>query len=163
MNAGYTRNSQATVYGCIMGFRVWHLRQQGQGASDFGRRHDPLPRRARHRARRPIDELRARRRVAPSGVSISGWDPAQLLAPAAEQQSILDAGELPVLSIYDGSGERIDSGAADQHSELMPRDYQVKMQFAWQRGQGPNPGVFRTRPMSRVTRPAMTPPAPGYA
>jgi type VI secretion system secreted protein VgrG len=68
-----------------------------------------------------IDEFRARRRVAANGVSISSWDPAQLLAPAAEQQSNLDAGELPVLPIYDGSGERIASGSgeADQHSQLM--------------------------------------------
>jgi type VI secretion system secreted protein VgrG len=68
-----------------------------------------------------IDEFRARRRVAANGVSISSWEPAQLLAPAAEQQSNLDAGELPVMSIYDGSGERIASGSgeADQHSQLM--------------------------------------------
>ena len=68
-----------------------------------------------------IDEFRARRQVQANAVSISSWDPAQLLAPAAEQQSSLDAGELPALAIYDGSGERIasDSGAADPHSQLM--------------------------------------------
>jgi type VI secretion system secreted protein VgrG len=68
-----------------------------------------------------IDEFRARRKVAANAVSISSWDPAQLLAPSAEQQSTLDAGELPQLPIYDGSGERIAtaSGAADQHSQLM--------------------------------------------
>ncbi|MFL6674544.1 MAG: type VI secretion system Vgr family protein, partial [Massilia sp.] len=68
-----------------------------------------------------IDEFRARRKVQANAVSISSWDPAQLLAPAAEQQSSLDAGELPPLSIYDGSGERIasDSGAAEPHSQLM--------------------------------------------
>jgi type VI secretion system secreted protein VgrG len=68
-----------------------------------------------------IDEFRGRRRVAANAVSISSWDPAQLLAPAAEQQSNLDAGELPVLPVYDGSGECIatESGAADQHSQLM--------------------------------------------
>jgi type VI secretion system secreted protein VgrG len=68
-----------------------------------------------------IDEFRARRRVTANGVSISSWDPKQLLAPAAEQQSSLDAGDLPALSIYDGSGERIasDSGAAEPHSQLM--------------------------------------------
>ncbi|MES2320295.1 MAG: type VI secretion system Vgr family protein [Pseudomonadota bacterium] len=68
-----------------------------------------------------IDEFRARRQVQANAVSISSWDPAQLLAPAAEQQSSLDAGELPPLAIYDGSGERIasDSGAADPHSQLM--------------------------------------------
>jgi type VI secretion system secreted protein VgrG len=68
-----------------------------------------------------IDEFRARRQVVANGVSISSWDPAQLVAPSAEQQSALDAGEVPVLPIYDGSGERIatDRGAAGQHSDLM--------------------------------------------
>ena len=68
-----------------------------------------------------IDEFRARREVQANGVSISSWDPAQLNAPAAEQQSNLDAGELPVLPIYDGSGERIasTSDAARSHSDLM--------------------------------------------
>ena len=68
-----------------------------------------------------IDEFRARRTVAANGVSISSWDPAQLLAPGAEQQSNLDAGDLPPLPLYDGSGERIASErrAADTHSGLM--------------------------------------------
>jgi type VI secretion system secreted protein VgrG len=68
-----------------------------------------------------IDEFRARREVQANAVSISSWDPAQLLAPAAEQQSSLDAGGLPSLPIYDGSGERIAStrAAADRHSLLM--------------------------------------------
>ncbi len=68
-----------------------------------------------------IDELRARRQVRANAVSISSWDPFQLVAPAAEQTSGLDAGELPALAIYDGSGERIasDSGVADPHSGLM--------------------------------------------
>ncbi|WEM94229.1 type VI secretion system Vgr family protein [Telluria mixta] len=68
-----------------------------------------------------IDGFRARRRVQANAVSISSWDPAQVRAPAAEQQSILDAGELPLLPVYDGAGERIatDAGAADLHSRLM--------------------------------------------
>jgi type VI secretion system secreted protein VgrG len=68
-----------------------------------------------------IDVFGARRRIAANGVGISSWDPGQLLAPGAEQQSQLDAGELPSLAIYDGSGERIASGsdAADRHSQLM--------------------------------------------
>jgi type VI secretion system secreted protein VgrG len=59
--------------------------------------------------------------VQANAVSISSWDPFQLVAPSAEQTSGLDAGDLPVLSIYDGSGERISSasGVADSHSELM--------------------------------------------
>ena len=66
-----------------------------------------------------IDEFRARRQVQANAVSISSWDPFQLVAPAAEQASNLDAGELPQLSIYDGSGERIASDGADPHSQLM--------------------------------------------
>lgn len=68
-----------------------------------------------------IDGFYARRRVQANAVSISSWDPAQVRAPAAEQQSNLDAGELPLLPIYDGAGERIatDAGAADLHSRLM--------------------------------------------
>jgi type VI secretion system secreted protein VgrG len=68
-----------------------------------------------------IDELRARRQVQANAVSISSWDPLQLVAPSAEHASSLDAGELPSLPIYDGSGERIasDSGVADLHGELM--------------------------------------------
>ncbi|MGZ8318318.1 MAG: type VI secretion system Vgr family protein, partial [Telluria sp.] len=68
-----------------------------------------------------IDEFSARREVQPNSVSISSWDPPRLLAPSAEQESNLDAGELPSLPIYDGSGERIATGrgAADSHSQLM--------------------------------------------
>jgi len=68
-----------------------------------------------------IDGFRARRKVQANAVSISSWDPAQLLAPAYEHTSHLDAGELPPLHLYDGSGERIatERGAPDVHSELM--------------------------------------------
>lgn len=68
-----------------------------------------------------IDAFSACRRVQPTAVSISSWDPTQLVAPAAEQQSILDAGELPALPLYDGSAERHASSraAADAHAELM--------------------------------------------
>ncbi|NYE59773.1 type VI secretion system secreted protein VgrG [Duganella sp. 1224] len=68
-----------------------------------------------------IDQFAARRQVRANAVSISSWDPAQLMAPAAEQQSALDAGELPSLPVYDGAGERIASASdtADQHSQLM--------------------------------------------
>jgi type VI secretion system secreted protein VgrG len=68
-----------------------------------------------------IDGFSACRRVAANGVAISSWDPTQLVAPGFEQRSILDAGELPTLWLYDGSGERIahERGAADTHSELM--------------------------------------------
>lgn len=68
-----------------------------------------------------IDAFRARRRVQANAVSISSWDPAQVFAPAAEQQSNLDAGELPFAQVHDGAAERFatDSGAADLHSRLM--------------------------------------------
>jgi type VI secretion system secreted protein VgrG len=68
-----------------------------------------------------IDGFRARRTVQANAVTISSWDPAALLAPAFEHATHLDAGELPSLPIYDGSGERIatERGAADAHSESM--------------------------------------------
>lgn len=68
-----------------------------------------------------IDDFRARRAVQANGVAISSWDPTQLVAPGAEQQSCLDAGELPALQVYDGSGERIatERGAPYAHSDLM--------------------------------------------
>jgi type VI secretion system secreted protein VgrG len=52
-----------------------------------------------------IDAWHVRRSVQPNGVALSRWDPAQLIAPASEQRSALNAGELPALSIFDGSGE----------------------------------------------------------
>jgi len=68
-----------------------------------------------------IDQFSARRAIAPNAVSIASWDPAQVAAPAAEQASNLDAGELPSMSIYDGSEERsyTENGSADGHSLLM--------------------------------------------
>jgi type VI secretion system secreted protein VgrG len=68
-----------------------------------------------------INVFNARRTLAANAVAISSWDPSQLLAPAAEQESHLDAGDLPRLAVYDGSGERIaaERGMADQHSHLM--------------------------------------------
>jgi type VI secretion system secreted protein VgrG len=68
-----------------------------------------------------IDVFAARRQISGNGVSISSWDPAQLMAPGAEQRSNLDAGDVPPLPVYDGSGERIaaDADAASRHSGLM--------------------------------------------
>ncbi|QBI02727.1 type VI secretion system Vgr family protein [Pseudoduganella albidiflava] len=66
-----------------------------------------------------IDQFGARRQVRANAVSITSWDPAQVMAPAAEQQSMLDAGEVPPLPIFDGSGERIASDDGDSHSQLM--------------------------------------------
>ncbi|MCE3605095.1 type VI secretion system tip protein VgrG [Massilia sp. P8910] len=68
-----------------------------------------------------IDAFRARRQVQANAVTISSWDPAQVVAPAASCDSALRAGELPPMPVYDGSGERIvtASGAAGPHSQLM--------------------------------------------
>lgn len=68
-----------------------------------------------------IDQFAARRQLRPNAVSISSWDPAQLLAPGAGQWSALDAGELPPLAVHDGGGERIASAAGepDLYSQLM--------------------------------------------
>jgi type VI secretion system secreted protein VgrG len=66
-----------------------------------------------------IDQFGARRQVQASAVSIASWDPAQLQAPAAEQQSSLDAGAVPPMAVFDGSGERIASDDAELHSRLM--------------------------------------------
>ncbi len=68
-----------------------------------------------------IDGFSARRTLAANAVAISSWDPARLLAPASEQRSTLDAGELPALWLYDGSGERHAStrALAAVHSTLM--------------------------------------------
>jgi type VI secretion system secreted protein VgrG len=68
-----------------------------------------------------IDAFGARRQIAANGVSISSWDPAQLVAPAAEQQSILEAGALPAMPVHDGGGERIapSRDAADLRSRRM--------------------------------------------
>ncbi|QYF94434.1 type VI secretion system tip protein VgrG [Massilia sp. PAMC28688] len=68
-----------------------------------------------------IDEFRPRRQLQANAVTISSWDPCQLMAPSATQQSGLDAGDVPELALYDGSGERLasDAAIATPHSELM--------------------------------------------
>ncbi|MEW6761842.1 MAG: type VI secretion system Vgr family protein, partial [Pseudomonadota bacterium] len=68
-----------------------------------------------------IDHFGARRQAVANAVTISSWDPAQLLAPNAELASTLDAGELPPLPVYDGSGERVASSGAEDHAQLMLR------------------------------------------
>ncbi|WP_332877882.1 type VI secretion system Vgr family protein [Massilia sp. S19_KUP03_FR1] len=72
-----------------------------------------------------IDSWHARRSACANGVALSSWDPAELVAPSAQQASRLDAGELAAMQVYDGSGERIASGpatpggAADDHGQRM--------------------------------------------
>ncbi|MES2118104.1 MAG: type VI secretion system tip protein TssI/VgrG, partial [Pseudomonadota bacterium] len=59
-----------------------------------------------------IDQFAARRQVQPNAVSLSSWDPAQLLAPAAQHNSSVDNGMLPDMAIHDGGGERRDADAS---------------------------------------------------
>ena len=68
-----------------------------------------------------IDRFGARSQVQSNAVSISSWHPEQVTAPAAEQVSSLEAGQLPQLAVYDGAGERLhaDRAAAGPHSERM--------------------------------------------
>lgn len=68
-----------------------------------------------------ISEFSATRSVQSNAVTTASWHPQQLHAPAAEQASGLDAGELPTLGIYDGSGERrFESAAqASAHAQLV--------------------------------------------
>jgi type VI secretion system secreted protein VgrG len=74
-----------------------------------------------------IDQFAAVRRIAPNSVTSSSWHPHELIAPAAERMSSLDAGELPVLAMHDGSGERrhADGMAAQAHSELVLRSHEL--------------------------------------
>ncbi|MES2756706.1 MAG: type VI secretion system Vgr family protein [Pseudomonadota bacterium] len=68
-----------------------------------------------------IDQFAAMRSVQPNAVTSSSWDPEQLIAHAGERSSGLDAGELPVLALHNGSGERrhADASAAQTHGELV--------------------------------------------
>jgi type VI secretion system secreted protein VgrG len=72
-----------------------------------------------------IDHWHARRTACANGVALSSWDPQELVAPSAQQDSRLDAGDVPAMPVYDGSGERIASGVdapggdADSHGQLM--------------------------------------------
>lgn len=67
-----------------------------------------------------INRFSARREVQPNAVALSSWNPAILHATAAEQVSVLNAGELPVLAVHDGSGaERFaDGDAAERQARL---------------------------------------------
>jgi type VI secretion system secreted protein VgrG len=67
-----------------------------------------------------INRFCAQRQVQPNAVALSSWDAQRLHAPAAEQMSSLSAGELPSLSIHDGSTtHRFDDiDAASRHAKL---------------------------------------------
>jgi type VI secretion system secreted protein VgrG len=66
-----------------------------------------------------IDHFGARRQVMPNAVAVSSWDPAQLVAVAAEQATSLAIGDVPTLPVYRGDGERRygDAAAATLRSE----------------------------------------------
>jgi type VI secretion system secreted protein VgrG len=74
-----------------------------------------------------IDRFSATRQAQANAATTSSWDPAQLVAPAAGQSSSLDCGELPVLEVHDGSGERrhADGAQAELHSELMLQAFEL--------------------------------------
>jgi type VI secretion system secreted protein VgrG len=74
-----------------------------------------------------IDQFAAVRRIQPNVVASTSWHPEQLFAHAAERTSNIDAGELPSLPVYDGSGERrhADGAAASLHSELVLQAFEL--------------------------------------
>jgi type VI secretion system secreted protein VgrG len=80
-----------------------------------------------------IDQFAGVRKIGANAVASSSWHPEQLFAPGAERTSNLDAGALPTLAVYDGSGERrhADGNDARLHSELVLRAFeQDNKQFA---------------------------------
>jgi type VI secretion system secreted protein VgrG len=80
-----------------------------------------------------IDQFAALRKIAANAVTSSSWHPEQLFAPGFDQTSSLDAGALPTMAVYDGSGERrhADGDGAREHSELVLRAFeQNNKQFA---------------------------------
>jgi type VI secretion system secreted protein VgrG len=74
-----------------------------------------------------IDQFGAVRRVRPNAVTSSSWDPGQLFAHAGEVASSVDAGELPLLAMHDGGGERrhADGEAARLRSELSLQAFEL--------------------------------------
>ncbi|UIN21253.1 type VI secretion system Vgr family protein [Herbaspirillum frisingense] len=68
-----------------------------------------------------ITDFAAVRCVNPNGVALSSWHPDKLSAPAHEESSALDAGEVPALPVYDGSGQQhfADQAAAAAHAQLV--------------------------------------------
>ncbi|MDB5919949.1 MAG: type secretion system tip protein VgrG, partial [Massilia sp.] len=80
-----------------------------------------------------IDQFAGVRRIAANAVTSSSWHPEQVFAPGFDLASILDAGAVPTLALYDGGGERrhLDAKAARLHSELVLRSFeQDNKQFA---------------------------------
>jgi type VI secretion system secreted protein VgrG len=80
-----------------------------------------------------IDQFAGVRRIGENAVTSSSWHPEQLFAPGFDLASTVDAGALPTLAVYDGSGERrhADGNSARLHSELVLRAFELDYkQFA---------------------------------
>jgi type VI secretion system secreted protein VgrG len=80
-----------------------------------------------------IDQFAGVRRIGENAVTSSSWHPEQLFAPGAERASTVDAGTLPTLAVYDGSGERrhADANSARLQSDLVLRAFELDYkQFA---------------------------------
>ncbi|NUU01344.1 type VI secretion system Vgr family protein [Herbaspirillum robiniae] len=117
---------------------------QGQGNQDQGQPHarhklvifdrdakaPPMPggydsirfhRAAAMEASDAITDFAAVRSVRANGVALASWHPEKISAPSAEESSGLDAGELPALQVYDGTGQQdfADQDAAASHAQLM--------------------------------------------
>ncbi len=68
-----------------------------------------------------ITDFSAVRSVQPNGVALASWHPEKISSPSAEDSSALEAGELPSLPVYDGTGQQdfADQDAASTHARLM--------------------------------------------
>ncbi|MCP1572768.1 type VI secretion system secreted protein VgrG [Herbaspirillum rubrisubalbicans] len=68
-----------------------------------------------------ITDFSAVRSVQSNGVALASWHPEKISSPSAEESSSLDAGDLPLLPIYDGTGQQdfADQDAAATHALLM--------------------------------------------
>jgi type VI secretion system secreted protein VgrG len=75
-----------------------------------------------------IDHFGAVRQVMSNAVAISSWDPAQLVAVAAEQTTSLAIGDVPTMPVYRGDGEQrfADSAGAGLRSERMLQALELK-------------------------------------
>ncbi len=68
-----------------------------------------------------ITDFSAVRSVRSNAVALASWHPEKISSPSAEENSDLDAGELPALPVYDGSGQQdfADQLTAATHARLM--------------------------------------------
>ncbi|MCI1007397.1 type VI secretion system tip protein VgrG [Herbaspirillum sp. C7C8] len=68
-----------------------------------------------------ITDFGAVRSVRSNAVALASWHPEKISSPSAEESSSLDAGELPALPVYDGTGQQdfADQQAAATHARLM--------------------------------------------